>query len=263
MSTYLIGRRHFLALALAALGVPSRTAAESRITKTSYAADVGILYGMLTFHLNGTIEEVVDRAAGQYRVTANGRGTGIASRYQSTGVLRDGRWAPVQSESWFDIRGRQSRTEIAFDWAGQRVVYRARGETFFLRRLRIVDDTLPLPAGAHVDDVMSATLNYADGRWRPQSDGTLRTQVIRRRRADDEGPDDIADSYRAEIVPFDLATLVDPSGKRAAAFDLSRFSSWAKPQNPARIVFTDDRRPESITGSLILGTSVLIRFSSS
>jgi hypothetical protein len=89
----------------------------------------------------------------------------------------------------------------------------------------------------------------------------LRTQVIRRRRPDDEGPDDIASSYRAEIVPFDLATLPDPSGKAAAAFDLSRFSSWAKPQQPARIVFSEDRRPESITGSLILGTSVVIKFS--
>ena len=258
---YLISRRHFLALALAALGLPSRSVADTRRTTTAYAADVGILYGLLTFHLEGTIEEAVDRAAGQYRVTASGRGTGIESRYASSGVLRDGRWAPVRSESSFDIRGRKSRTEIAFDWAGQRVEYRARGETFFLRRVRVVDDALPLPSGTHVDDVMSATLNYADGRWRPQSDGTLRTQVIRRRRPDDEGPDDIASSYRAEIVPFDLATLVDTSGKAAAAFDLSRFSSWAKPQQPARIVFSDDRRPESITGSLILGTSVVIKFS--
>jgi len=81
----------------------------------------------------------------------------------------------------------------------------------------------------HVDDFISATLNYADGRWPPQADGSLQTHVIRRKKADDEGPDDVQTSYRAELVPFSLKVAPDPeSGKLTALFDLTRFSSWAK-----------------------------------
>jgi hypothetical protein len=40
---------------------------------------------------------------------------------------------------------------------------------------------------------------------------------------------------------------------------MTRFSSWAREDEPARIVFGADRRPESITASLILGTSLAIR----
>jgi hypothetical protein len=57
-----------------------------------------------------------------------------------------------------------------------------------------------------------------------------------------------------------LKTVPDPSGKSTALFDLSRFSSWAKPSEPARVVFAASRRPELITSSMILGTSVTIRF---
>jgi hypothetical protein len=107
---------------------------------------------------------------------------------------------------------------------------------------------------------MTATLNFADGRWLPQPDGSHRTFVVRRRRPDDEGPDDVATAYRAEIVPFELIVDVDASGKRAARFDLSRFSSWAKPSEPARIIFDSSGRPEIIKTSMILGSSVKITF---
>ena len=262
MSMSLISRRHFLTLPLALLILarPPSAKAQPQVATGGYAADVGILYDMLTLHLQGTIEESVDRTAGEYRVTATGTGPGIANRVESAGKLRQGRWVPTRSRSWFDVRGRQSRTDIDYHWGKGQIEYRARGETFFLRRLRVVDDMVLMPNGAHVDDVMSASLNYADARWPTQVDGAYRTLVVRRRRADDEGPDDVASTYRAEVVPLELKVVSDASGKPTGLFDLSRFSSWAKPSQPARIVFGRTRRPELITTSMILGTSVTIRF---
>lgn len=262
---YLISRRYFLALPLTFL-LPTaitRAVAGTELTKATYAADIGILYEMLKLNLQGTIEETIDRRAGEYRVVAMGAGPGISNRYDSNGILRDGRWAPLESRSWFDIRGRESRTEVAYDWRTRQISYRARGETFFLRRQRVVDDVLSVAHGVHVDDVITATLNYADGRWPPDPDGAHRTLVVRRRRSENEGPDDVAGSYRAELVTLDLKIERDASGKAAALFDLSRFSSWAKPSEPARIVFGRTRRPELIKTSMMLGTYVTIRFAPS
>lgn len=257
----LIARRVFLALPFTLLFRRlAPVAAAPQVFKGTYTADVGILYDTLTLQLRGNIEEIVNYAAGDYRVIMTGAGANIKNRFVSSGVLRDGRWKPVHSESWFDIRGRESRTDVAYDWPMRRIRYRARGETFFLRRVRVVDDVVLLSDGTHVDDVITATLNYADQRWQADADGVHRTLVVRRRRSEAEGPDDVASSYRAEIVPFELKTVPDPSGKSTALFDLSRFSSWAKSSEPARIVFTSTRRPELITTSMILGTSVTIRF---
>ena len=62
------------------------------------------------------------------------------------------------------------------------------------------------------------------------------------------------------LVPFVLRTTTDSAtGRATALFDLTRFSSWAREDRPARIVFGPDRRPEAITTSLMLGTSVDIR----
>ena len=56
-----------------------------------------------------------------------------------------------------------------------------------------------------------------------------------------------------------LRVGTDASGRATAALDLTRFSSWAREDEPARIVFGADRRPETITATLILGTSLAIR----
>jgi hypothetical protein len=110
-----------------------------------------------------------------------------------------------------------------------------------------------------VDDVVSATLNYADGLWSPR-DGALRTFVVRRRHAADEGPDDVATGYRAELASLEAKVAPDlENGKSSAVFDLSPFSSWMRPSRPARIVFGTNRRPELITTSMILGSSLTIR----
>jgi hypothetical protein len=260
MSTAVVNRRDFLTLLLAGVLVPGRLGAEVVAHRSGFAADVGILYQMLTFHLKGDVEESVDRGGGRYEVRVNGQGDGIANRIESNGVLREGRWVPLRGASWFQVRGRESRVQITYDYERRVVTYHARGETFLMRRLRVVDDSVPLPAGASIDDAISASLNFRDGYWKPGADGRLRTQVVRRRRSDNEGPDDVAQTYRAELVPLELKIEPEPdTGKPSALLDLSRFSSWAREDRPARIVFNAERRPALITGSMILGTSVTIR----
>jgi hypothetical protein len=265
MSIAPVKRRDFLTLVLTGLLAPlapTRTSAEPTGRLGTFAAEIGILYQMLTFRLAGDVQERVSRSAGRYDVRLNGQGDRIANRIESIGVLRDGRWRPVRGTSWFQVHGRESRLEIGYDYDRGVVEYHARGETFFRRRLRVVDDVVALPARMAVDDGISALLNYREGYWTPGPNGILHTHVVRRRRAANEGPDDVAPVYRAELVPLDLRVERDPAtGRPAALVDLSLFSSWARPEQPARIVFDADRRPALITGSMILGTSVTVRLS--
>jgi hypothetical protein len=227
--------------------------------KGDYAADVAILYRLFSLRLAGTIDEVVDRSAGRYDVTISGEGTSIANRIECHGVLREGRWHPTRSTSWFQVVGREARTDLTYDWSARTAEYHYKGETFLLRRIRVADDVLALSPGP-VDDAISAILNYADGRWTPESDGSLRTRVVRRRRRANEGPDDVDTVYRAELLPVVLKIGPDPESKKPTAwFDLRGFSSWAREDRPARIVFGADRRPELIASSLILGTSITIQ----
>ena len=260
MSRYPIDRRQFLTLPLAVLLAPAAAVhAEIQSRRALYEVDAGILYDLLSVHLQGTLDETVDAEAGRYEVKIGGQGAGIANRVESMGTLRGGRWAPLRTTSWFQVRGRESRSEVAYDYRKGVIDYHFRGETFLLRRLRVVNDLVPIPEGTHVDDVFSATLNHAERRWVAQGDGMLRTTVVRRKRSSREGPDDVEKVYRAELIPFVLK--LDPSGEKSTALcDLTPFSSWAKTDQPARIVFGPDRRPESISSSLMLGTSVSIRF---
>lgn len=263
MSSLLLTRRKFLTLPLGLAVAPlARVWAEPALRKSTYDVDVGILYNALTFELAGTVQESVDQAAGRYEVRAEGQGSRIANRIESRGIRRGGRWAPLRAASWIQVAGRESRTEILYHYENRTIEYHFRGETFFLRRQRIVDDSLAMPQ-SHVDDVMSAVLNYADGLWPAEGDGSYRTQVVRRVRPANEGPDDVPLENRAELAPFVLKIEPDrESGRPTALFDLSRFSSWARESRPARIVFGEHRRPEQITASLMLGTSITIRLKS-
>lgn len=255
-------RRQFLtllplSLLLAPLG-RARAVAESR--KADYTVDVGILYDALTFHLAGTIVETVDRAGGRYEVRVAGEGDGIAHRVESSGIRRGGRWAPARTTSYFQVKGRESRSDIRYDYGRRLVEYHFRGETFLRRRLRVVDDLVALPEETRVDDLVSTMLNYADSLWAPQADGSYRTSVVRRRRKENEGPDDVETRYGAELVPLILRVTTDPATHKATALvDLTPFSSWASKSRPARIVFGADRRPEAVTSTLMLGTSFAIR----
>src|SRR5439155_8821652 len=167
-----------------------------------YRVDVSLLYGALTYHIDETLAESIDRTAGRYDVTMTGEGDGIANRIESTGALRQGRWVPLRSRSFFSVKGRESRADITYDHARGRVEYHFKGETFFLRRLRVVDDVLTIPPGLPVDDSLSASLNYTDRLWTPRADGSLVTHVVRRKMAPDEGPDDVQAHAQAELVPF-------------------------------------------------------------
>jgi hypothetical protein len=240
----------------------ARGAVETR--QEAFTADVGILYGALSFQVTGTIDETVDRPGGRYAVRIRGQGSGISYALDGAGLQLEDRWAPLRTNSLFLVHGRESRLSIAYDYDQRVIEYHSRSETFFLRRRRVADDVLPMPPDARIDDALSAVLNYADERWPPQPDGTLRTQVVRRQRPAGEGPDDVERRYRAELVPFVLRLAAEPeTGRATALFDLTRFSSWARVDRPARIVFGVHRRPEAITSSLVLGTSFSIRIANS
>jgi hypothetical protein len=260
MSRQVIERRDFLTLPLALLLAPLAQANASPAAYTApYRIDVSLLYGALTYRIDETLAESVDRAAGRYDVTMTGEGDGIANRIESVGILRQGRWAPLRSRSFFSVKGRESRADITYDYAARHVDYHFKGETFFLRRLRVVDDSLPIPDGMLVDDAISATLNYADQLWRPQTDGNLLTHIVRRKIASNEGPDDVQARYSAELAPLTLKVAVDAETRKPIArFDLTRFSSWARQNQPALITFGGDRRPERLNLPMILGTSVQI-----
>jgi hypothetical protein len=201
------------------------------------------MYGLFRFEESGIIDEAIDRAAGRYEVKITGQGEGMATEIVSTGTLRDGRWAPLRFTDRFVVYGRESRLEIIYDYERRLIRYRGRSETFLLRRIRVTDDTLPLPVGTHVDDVVSATLNHSEDRWPPEANGALVTRVVRRQRGQREGPDDVDGRYRAELVPFELRVGPGAGGRPTALMDLTRFSSWAREDEPARIVFGADRRP--------------------
>lgn len=278
MSRDLLHRRRFLTLTLGlpgllplasappplhaavAAGRPGPTADPADIRRTAYAVDVALLYDALRFQLTGTLQEWLDPAAGRYGITAVGHGPRGGNRLEAEGRLRGGRWAPIRSASFVEVAGRQSRTEVAYDYDRRTIHYQYRGETFLLRRARVADDIVPIPDGLHVDDLSSAVLNFAEGRWPPAGDGRYRTHVVRRRRPDKEGPDDVSGPYRAELVPIAFRPEPDPeTGRPTALFDISGFTGWARDDRPARVVFDADRRPAVIRASLVLGTSVTIR----
>ena len=259
-----ITRRAVLGALAGWLLLPGRVArGETETRRAPYTARTTLLYGLLRFEMTGTIEETVDRAAGRYEVRIGGQGSDMTADILSRGALRDGRWTPIRFQDRFSVHGRESRLEIDYDHARRTVTYHGRSETFLLRRLRVADDVVRIPDGMHVDDVVSAALNHADDRWPREADGTLVTHVVRRRRGVNEGSDDVERAYRVEVVPFVLRITSDPeTGRPGAAFDLTRFSSWAREGEPARIVFGADRRPEGLRASLMLGTSISVRIGS-
>jgi hypothetical protein len=260
MSRQVIGRRDFLSLPLAFLLAPLARASADTVAYTApYRVDVRLLYGALTYHIDETLAESIDRSAGRYEVAMTGEGDGIVNRIESSGALRQVRWAPLRSRSFFSVKGRESRGDVTYDYTARKIDYHFKGETFFLRRLRVVDDSLPMPDGLLIDDAISATLNYADQLWRPQTDGDLLTHIVRRKIASNEGPDDVQAQYRAELAPLTLKVAVDAETRKPTArFDLTRFSSWARQSQPALITFGTDRRPEHLNLPMILGTSVQI-----
>src|SRR5678815_4284366 len=95
MSRHSLSRREFLTVAVVLAVAPGRLlAAEPAVRRGPYVLDVGLLYSMLSFHLEGTFEERVDRAAGRYTVHSTGQGDRISSRLESRGCCGTGAGPP-------------------------------------------------------------------------------------------------------------------------------------------------------------------------
>lgn len=260
---HLLSRRQLLAaLPLGLLFGRGRAhALEDGRSTFAYQLDLSVLFSFLTLSLSGTMLQEIDRRAGKYRMTMEGQGTGISTRTEASGIIRDGRFKPVETRAVHHFRGRQNTSTTSYDYARQRAEIHAVTHTLLLGRRRQVDDVLALPAGRHVDDLISAELNFADNTFEHDANGTYHTWVVRRARAENEGPDDVsADGYRAELVPLRFRPSPDPAtGGLTALVDITRFSSWARPDQPARVTFAPDRQLVSVQSLLLYGTTLKVR----
>ncbi len=236
-------------------------AVEDARSVLAYQLDLSVLFNFLSLSLTGTVVHEIDRRAGRYRVTMDGKGTAIGTRTAATGLIRDGRFKPLESHSVHQFRGRENTVNTAYDYDRGRAEIHGVTHTLLLGRRRQIDDVLALPPGRHVDDLISAQLNFAAGTLDRDADGTYQTWIMRRARADNEGPDDVSpDGYRAELVPLRFRPSPDPAtGRLTALVDITRFSSWARPDRPALVTFAQDRKLESVQSSLILGTTLNVR----
>lgn len=227
----------------------------------AYQLDLSILFNFLTLSLSGTAVQEIDRRAGKYRMTLEGQGTGISTRTEATGIIRDGRFMPVETKAVHHLRNRQNTSTTSYDYARQRAEIHAVTHTLLMGRRRQVDDVLAIPPGRHVDDLISAELNFADNTLDRDPDGTYYTWVVRRARADNEGLDDVSpDGYRAELVPLRFRPSPDPAtGGLTALIDITRFSSWARVDQPARVTFARDRQLASVQSLLMYGTTLKVR----
>jgi len=257
-----LSRRAFLAAPLPLLLTPRASpAAHLARQPVDFAVDVGILFDMITFSLKGTLTKDIDPTAGRYHVTLNGEGDKISVRTDASGVIRQGRFMPAETHSLTTVRGRESKVDLLYDHDRGTVEYHSVTHTFFLGRRRQADDVLKLPADRPVDDLLSAELNFAANTLDREPDGTYRTYIVRRARPDNEGPDDVSPSgYHAELVPLRFQIAPDESpGRLRALIDITGFSSWARRNQPARIIFGPDRHLESVQSKLMLGTTFKAR----
>jgi hypothetical protein len=241
-----------------------RAAATSPAARTfGYRVDISMLFDLLRYSVDGSMVEEVDANAGRYRVLVTGSGTGVSSRIEAQGLIDNGRYRPLELKSAHSFAGRPSSLSITYDYARGLVDYHAIGHTLLRGTRRQVDDVVALPPGEPVDDAVSAGLNFAAGRLERDPDGAYRLAVLRRSRPRGEGPDDVTPgAYRVEVVPVRFQAEPDPgTGKLIARVDMSGWSSWARADQPARLVFTPERRLESIESRLIWGSAVRMRLS--
>jgi hypothetical protein len=228
-----------------------------------YRVDISMLYALLRYSVGGSMVEEIDAGAGRYRVLITGSGTGVTTRIEARGLIDHGRYRPLELKSAHSFLGRPSSLSISYDYARGLVDYHAVGHTLLSGRRRQVDDVVALPPGRPVDDAVSAGLNFAAGRLEQDPDGAYRMTVLRRSRPRGEGPDEVTPgAYRVEIVPVRFQIEPDSStGKLIARVDMSGWSSWARADQPARLVFSPERRLESIESHLIWGSAVRMRLS--
>jgi len=260
---HVLSRRQLLAaLPLGLLfGLRRAAALEDGRSAFAYQIDLSVLFSFLTLSLTGTVVQEIDRRGGKYRLVMEGSGTAVSTRTEANGIIRDGRFKPVETKAIHHFRNRQNTSTTTYDYSRQRAEIHAVTHTLLLGRRRQVDDVLDIPPGRQVDDLISAELNFADNRLERDSDGTYHTWVVRRARTDNEGPDDVSpDGYRAELVPLRFRPTPDPAtGGLTAQIDITRFSSWARPDQPARVTFAPDRQLSSVQSVLLYGTTLNVR----
>ena len=258
-------RAVLLGLGSLALGswLPTRRAvAGSPAARTfDYRVDISMLFDLIRYSVSGNMVEEIDAEAGRYHVLITGSGTAVSTRVEARGLIEKGRYRPLELKSAHSMAGRPSSLSITYDYARGLVDYHAVGHTLLRGRRRQVDDVVVLPPGRPVDDAVSAGLNFAAGRLEQGPDGVYRLTVLRRTRPRGEGPDDVTPgAYRVEVVPVRLQVEPDlGTGKLTAQMDMSGWSSWARADQPARLVFTADRRLESIESRLMWGSTVRMR----
>jgi hypothetical protein len=268
MSERALSRRAVLvglgSLALS-LGLPTRRVAAATLAARTfeYRVDISMLYALLRYSVGGSMVEEVDTNSGRYRVLITGSGTGVSTRIEAKGLIDNGRYRPLELKSAHSFLGRPSTLSITYDYARGLVDYHALGHTLLSGRRRQVDDVVVLPADKPVDDAVSASFNFAAERLEQDPDGAYRMNVLRRSRPRGEGPDDVTPgAYRVEVVPVRLQVEPDPAtGKLIAQLDMSGWSSWSRADQPARLVFTPERRLESIESRLVWGSTVRMRLS--
>lgn len=257
-----VSRRQFLLLSLPFL-LTGRPACAGDVTRnqSTYRVDVGVLYGLMSLSMTGTVVEEIDWPAKRYRVRVDGQGPGATMRTDTGGIIRDGRFLPLETKLRQTLRGRDTTVSVTYNQVDGLVEYHSVGHTLLLGRRRQVDDVVRVPAGQVVDDLVSAYLNFAANKLETDRDGTYRALIVRRARKEDEGPDDVSPSgYRAELVPLRFRVTPDPqTGRLTGQLDMTGFSSWARPGRPARLTFDSARHLESVHSSLILGTTVTVQ----
>ncbi len=257
-----LSRRRFLTLSLLSLALPRSVSGDVKgPVDRPYEVDVSVLFNLMSFAIKGRVQEEIDHAAGRYRVTLTGQGSGVSTRTTGAGIIQDGRYKPTEILSVHTVRGRENRTALTYDYQRGLVDYHSVSYTLFLGRRRQADDVVKLAPGQHVDDVFSAELNFAADKLDRDPDGAYRITVVRRARPANEGPDDVsADGYRAELATARLhATHETATGRLTARLDLTGFSSWARATQPARLAFGADRHLASVESPLMLGTSFTLR----
>jgi len=221
-----------------------------------------LLLAPLTYRIDETFAESVDKAGGRYEVAVTGEGgrdPPIRIRI-GPGLCARVRWAPLRTQSFFFREGGGSsslqRSQVRLPLAtGPTITSRARHS--FFRRLRVVDRYRPrMPEGRpqSTNAIKRDAQLPADKLWAgPQSDGNLSTHNHPRRKGSPatEGPDDVSKrDTRPSWFPFTLKRPRVGRGLRAkpggAIRSSSRFSSWGEARiKPAQITFGVDRRPET------------------
>src|SRR2546426_11270589 len=104
------------------------------------------MWDFFTFAVTGTVTEEINLAAGRYRMVLAGEGSSITAHPEASGVIREGRFVPVETHSRSTIRGREGTLHLLYDYDRGTAEYHPPGHTFSPPRRRQAAHTFTLPA---------------------------------------------------------------------------------------------------------------------